>query len=194
MVIMMEEEIAEAGIKVLVGKIDMETTSEVGGIEIIPGINGMPQGILHPQGIITKIEVAIDTQVSPPIRKGLGILTSTVNHDLVQGTHNSLMDHPNIPEGATLDPLEKGKDHPIPSLEIGIDQETEDHEDVVVHDLIQEVEKDVIEDEDLIIETIIDNEVVADDSRQDLNHLIHPDTGRHLMGLPIIPKIQKNLL
>ena len=94
----------------------------------------------------------------------------------------------------TLGYLETEGDHHVPFQGIETDQETEDIVNVIIHDLTPEGEIKGTEIKDLIVETIIDDEVVAEDFRQGLNHLQHQDTGRHLIGLPNIPKIHENLL
>ena len=93
----------------------------------------------------------------------------------------------------TLDPQETEGDHHVPSQEIEIDQETKGIMNVIIHNLTQEVEIEGTEIRDLLVETIIEDEVITEDthldSHQGLNHLQHLD-----IDLPVIPELQKSLL
>ena len=182
-------------IEVPVEKIDIETTSKVRGKEIIPRINNID----HLQGVITRVGGTIETPVSPPQPGGHGMMMLNVNHDIVQGTLNGLMNHQDTAAEATLDPLGRDGDHLVPFLEIGIDQETDNPMDVVIPNRTQEVaetdsEKDVTPERDvLLVETVMDEEVIPEETRLDsrlgLNHLQHLD-----IGLPVLPELQKSLL
>ena len=196
MKIVVEQEIAEVEKGVPAGRIDIKTISKEGLKEIFPKIKGIlhPQEIIitggkevfpkakdipHPQEIITEGE----KEVFPKV-KGIGHPREIIT---------SLMTNLDTTAVVTLDPLEKGEDHLVPSQEIGIDQETEDIVNIIIHNLTQEVKIEGTKIRDLLVETIIEDEVITEDtrldSRQGLNHLQDLD-----IDLPVIPELQKSLL
>ena len=194
--IIIATEIVEAGMAITIEEIIIRTINIAVGIEINP----TGKGIDHPLRTINEIGETIETPISLPHPEGHQLIVINRHQDLTLETLNDHMNHQDIIAEATLGPLEKEEDHPDPSLETGIDQGTDDLEDAVNLVHTQEVVIDGTEGIDLLVETIIEDQVttilmeIAEDTRLGQDHPPIHDIDHRLMGLPESPEMQGSLL